>query len=101
VNVAGTVSATILVVALALVALIAPFQYVFLESELLIAILYAMSLNLLMGVGGMLSLGHSAYYAIAAYASSLLLTRLGWPMGWAMVAGPPLGVALVRSPSLS
>jgi branched-chain amino acid transport system permease protein len=93
VNVAGTVSATILVVALALVALIAPFQYVFLESELLIAILYAMSLNLLMGVGGMLSLGHSAYYAIAAYASSLLLTRLGWPMGWAMVAGPPLAAA--------
>ena len=92
-NVAGTVSATILVVALAFVALIAPFQYVFLESELLIAILYAMSLNLLMGVGGMLSLGHSAYYAIAAYASSLLLTRLGWPMGWAMVAGPPLAAA--------
>ncbi len=92
-NVASTVSATVVGAALVLVALIAPFQYVFLESELLIAVLYAMSLNLLMGSAGMLSLGHSAYYAIASYASSLLLTRLGWPMGLAMIAGPPLAAA--------
>lgn len=92
-NVTNTVSVIVLGAVLVLVALIAPFQYVFLESELLIAVLYAMSLNLLMGVGGMLSLGHSAYYAIASYASSLLLTRLGWPMGWAMIAGPPIAAA--------
>lgn len=92
-NIASTVSATVVGAVLVLAALIAPFQYVFLESELLIAVLYAMSLNLLMGSGGMLSLGHSAYYAIASYASSLLLTRLDWPMGWAMIAGPPLAAA--------
>ena len=97
-------SAIALGAALVFAALLAPFQYVFLESELLIAILYAMSLNLLMGAGGMLSLGHSAYYALASYASSLLLTQLGWPMAWAMTAGPPLaavgallfGVFIVR-----
>lgn len=92
-NIAGAVSAIALGAVLVFAALFAPFQYVFLESELLIAILYAMSLNLLMGAGGMLSLGHSAYYAVASYASSLLLTQLGWPMAWAMIAGPPLAAA--------
>src|SRR5919112_5037394 len=52
--------------------LLLPIRWVFLGSELLIAILYASSLNLLMGYGGMLSFGHSAYYAVAAYASGLL-----------------------------
>lgn len=66
----------------------APIRWVFLGSELLIAILYASSLNLLMGYGGMLSFGHSAYYALAAYASGLLLVRLSWSMEAAMLAGP-------------
>lgn len=65
-----------------------PLHYVFLGSELLIAILFASSLNLLMGYGGMLSFGHSAYYAIAAYTSALLLIRYNWPFELAMLMGP-------------
>ena len=65
-----------------------PIHYVFLGSELLIAILFASSLNLLMGYGGMLSFGHAAYYALAAYTSGLLLVRLSWPMEAAMLMGP-------------
>ncbi|HEY8580501.1 MAG TPA: branched-chain amino acid ABC transporter permease [Beijerinckiaceae bacterium] len=65
-----------------------PIRWVFLGSELMIAILYASSLNLLMGYGGMLSFGHSAYYALGAYASGLLLVRLSWSMEAAMLAGP-------------
>lgn len=65
-----------------------PVHYVFLGSELLIAILFASSLNLLMGYGGMLSFGHAAYYALAAYTSGLLLVRLSWPMEAAMLMGP-------------
>jgi branched-chain amino acid transport system permease protein len=82
--------AVVLAIVAALVAMgvLAPLRYVFLGSEILIAILYASSLNLLMGYGGMLSFGHSAYYALGAYASGLLLTRLGWPMEAAMLAGP-------------
>src|SRR5262245_731689 len=64
---------------LAVLSQLLPIHYVFLGSELLIAILFASSLNLLMGYGGMLSFGHAAYYALAAYTSALLLVRLSWP----------------------
>jgi branched-chain amino acid transport system permease protein len=70
------------------IVLLAPIRYVFLASELLIGILYATSLNLLMGFGGMLSLGHAAYYALGAYASGLLLTQYSWSMAPAMLVGP-------------
>jgi branched-chain amino acid transport system permease protein len=36
----------------------------------------------------MLSFGHAAYYALAAYTSGLLLIRLDWPAELAMAAGP-------------
>lgn len=74
--------------ALATLSRFLPVHHVFLGSELLIAILFASSLNLLMGYGGMLSFGHSAYYAIAAYTSALLLIRLNWPFEFAMLMGP-------------
>jgi branched-chain amino acid transport system permease protein len=38
----------------------------------------AMSLNLLLGYTGQLSLGHAAFFGIGAYTSSLLALRLGW-----------------------
>lgn len=38
----------------------------------------AMSLNLLIGYGGLLQVAHAAYYGIGAYASALLWTKLGW-----------------------
>ena len=65
-----------------------PVRWVYLGSELLIAILFASSLNLLMGYGGLLSFGHAAYYALAAYASGLLFVRLSWSMELSMLAGP-------------
>ena len=65
-----------------------PVRWIYLGSELLIAILFASSLNLLMGYGGLLSFGHAAYYALAAYTSGLLLVRLSVRMELAMLAGP-------------
>ena len=43
-----------------------------------IYIIIAMSLNLLMGYGGLLQLAQAAYYGIGAYATSLLMVKLGW-----------------------
>src|SRR3989304_4499873 len=37
-----------------------------------------MSLNLLIGYGGLLQVAHAAYYGIGAYAAALLWTKLGW-----------------------
>jgi branched-chain amino acid transport system permease protein len=86
--------ATVLVclAVLAAVAMMAPVRYVFLATELAIAILYATSLNLLMGFGGMLSLGHAAYYALGSYAAALAFVKFGWPMAAAMALGPLVAV---------
>ena len=42
----------------------------------------ALSLNLLLGYTGQLSLGHAAFFGIGAYTSALLALRLHWP-AWA------------------
>lgn len=83
-----TTGLVLLLAALGIGGFILPIRWVFLGSELLIAILYATSLNLLMGYGGMLSLGHAAYYSLAAYGSALLFVRLSWSMELAILAGP-------------
>lgn len=43
-----------------------------------IYIIIAMSLNLLMGYGGLLQIAHAAYYGIGAYVTALLMVKLGW-----------------------
>lgn len=60
----------------------------------------ALSLNLLLGYTGQLSLGHAAFFGIGAYTSALLALRLGWP-AWAgflaaVVAAAAAGYAVGR-----
>ena len=50
----------------------------------------AMSLNLLLGYTGQLSLGHAAFFGIGAYTSALLTLKLEWSF-W---VGLPAGAAL-------
>ncbi len=38
----------------------------------------AMSLNLLLGYTGQISIGHSAFYGIGAYTTGILVSRYGW-----------------------
>jgi branched-chain amino acid transport system permease protein len=59
--------------------------YVNLASQILIAAIFALSLNLLVGFGGMTSLGHASYLGVAAYASALLTTKFGYGHGAAAV----------------
>lgn len=56
--------------------------------EILSFALAAFSLNFLIGVGGIVSFGHAAYFGLGAYASGLLVTRLGVPMEPALIAAP-------------
>jgi len=65
--------------------------------EVLCFALAAFSLNLLIGVGGIVSFGHAAYFGLGAYAAGLIVTKLGLPMLPALLAGPliaALGAAL-------
>jgi branched-chain amino acid transport system permease protein len=65
--------------------------------EVLTFALAAFSLNFLIGVGGIVSFGHAAYFGLGAYAAGLLVTKLGLPMEPALLAAPliaGLGAAL-------
>jgi branched-chain amino acid transport system permease protein len=50
--------------------------------------LFAASLHLLMGLGGMVSFGHAAYFGLGAYGAALLLKWAGWPMPLAFLVAP-------------
>ncbi len=52
-----------------------------------IFLLYAMSMDLLLGGAGMLSLGQGAFLGIGAYASGLCVSELGWAPILALLVG--------------
>jgi branched-chain amino acid transport system permease protein len=66
-------------------------------TDLLIFTLFALSLNLVVGYGGMLSMGHAAFFATGGYTAGLLVTHFGVAMLPALLAGPIVAavVALV------
>jgi len=73
---------------LILIPFIAPKFYLDLSTQILIFILFSVAYNICMGNGGMLSLGHGAFYGIGAYAFALLLKKTGAPMTVAFIAAP-------------
>src|SRR4030095_14362770 len=58
-----------------------------LATDILIAALFAASLQFLLGTGGMTSFGHAAYFGVGAYASALAV-KAGWPMAVALGCAP-------------
>ncbi len=67
-------------IALALAPLLSDAYTVVLLRDVLIFALFAVSLHLLLGPGGMVSFGHAAYFGLGAYAAGLCALRLGWPV---------------------
>ncbi len=61
-------------------------------AEILIFILFAASLHFLMGVGGLNSFGHAAFFGLGAYGAALATKTLGLPMPAAMLVGALLGL---------
>ncbi len=61
--------------------------YLGLVIKMVIFALFAMSLDLLLGYTGLASLGHAAYFGVAAYATGLAAVRLGWNAWFALPAG--------------
>ncbi len=59
--------------------------YINLASQILIAGIFALSLNLLVGFGGMTSLGHASYLGVGAYISALLTSKYGLSHGPAAI----------------
>src|SRR5205823_14281309 len=74
----------------ALVALppLLPTFHVWVLVEILAFALFAASLQLLMGTGGMVSFGHAATFGLGAYGAALLVTWTKAPMLLAFAAAP-------------
>ncbi len=63
----------------------------------------ALGLNLLMGYAGQISLGHAAFYGLAAYTTGILTATYRWPVPAGVAAGVALVVAvayLIGRPTL-
>jgi branched-chain amino acid transport system permease protein len=88
-------AAIILAGVLALLALpyVLSTYYLGLVIQMMIFALFAMSLDLLIGYTGMASLGHAAYFGVAAYTTGLVALRLGWNVWFALPAGLLLAAA--------
>lgn len=67
----------VLGLALAGLPLVGGDYHVNLASQIFIAAIFASSLNLLVGYGGLVSLGHASWIGLAAYTSAWLYLRLG------------------------
>ena len=67
-----------LVLLIAFPAFAGSVYYVNLASQVLIAAMMALSLNLLVGYAGLTSLGHAGFLGLSAYGSAWLVTHLGW-----------------------
>jgi branched-chain amino acid transport system permease protein len=53
-------------------------DYLFLGTQVLILILFALSLDLILGYAGIVTLGHAAYFGLGAYVAGMLSAHLGW-----------------------
>jgi branched-chain amino acid transport system permease protein len=81
--------------------------YVNMASQVLIYALFALSLNMLLGFGGMVSLGHAAYLGIAGYAC-ILATLAGYnqlaaaifAVALSTAAAGLFGILSLRAPGL-
>ncbi|MBL8671068.1 MAG: ABC transporter permease [Alphaproteobacteria bacterium] len=73
---------------LALLPLAADAYTLVLLIDVYTAALFAVSLHLLMGPGGVVSFGHAAYFGLGAYGAALLFKHLALPMEAALALSP-------------
>ena len=69
----------VLMVALFTLPLISTNYYLYLFNLIMVHAILAVGLNILVGSTGQISLGHAGFFAIGAYATVLLMTKLGVP----------------------
>lgn len=69
-------------------------DHLVLASQILVAAIFALSLDLLVGYGGMISLGHAAFFGIGAYAAGLIAQQ-GWSEPISGLAAATLLAALI------
>lgn len=93
-NGAARAFGAVALVLLILAPLLVPDHLVLTLTDLVIFAVFAASLHLLMGPGGIISFGHAAYFGLGAYGAALAVKWLGASMEPALVLAPLMaGVA--------
>ena len=62
--------------------------WIWVTTEMIIMALFATSLNLILGFGGMVSFGHAAFFGVGAYTVALLMKKAGVSLLLALIAAP-------------
>jgi branched-chain amino acid transport system permease protein len=62
--------------------------WIWVATEMIIMALFATSLNLILGFGGMVSFGHAAFFGVGAYTVALLMKKAGVSLLFALIAAP-------------
>jgi branched-chain amino acid transport system ATP-binding protein len=88
----------LIVVALVTIFIAPNTYYLYILGTIAITTLVGVGLNILTGLSGQVSIGHAGFFAIGAYAGSLLMTKLQWNF-WlataiAIMAAAGTGIAL-------
>lgn len=71
-----------------------PRYYVYLLSLIAVAGLLALSLNLVLGFGGMYQFHHAVFYGVGAYTCALMFTKTDLPAWLCFLSGPVLAAFL-------
>ncbi|WP_157018894.1 branched-chain amino acid ABC transporter permease [Mesorhizobium xinjiangense] len=67
--------------------------YLMLASQIAVAALFAISVDLILGYAGIVTLGHAMFFGIGAYTAGLLSAKAGWgePISGLLIAGAMAG----------
>ena len=69
-------------------------NYMILGTQIIIMIIFALSLDLILGYAGIVTLGHAAYFGVGAYATGMLSAHMGWnePISGLFIGGAAAGI---------
>jgi branched-chain amino acid transport system permease protein len=87
-------------VALAVLPLILSDFWIFIAIEVIAFSLYAVSFNVLLGYGGMLSFGHAAFFGVGGYAAAVLFKKAGLPPSLAFALLPLVAMGAAAASAL-
>jgi len=78
----------LLLVALAAIPFVADPFFTILATDVIVFCLFAASLHFILGLGGLVSFGHAAYFGGGAYVAALLVSHANAPMELAFLLAP-------------
>ena len=81
-------SIAVIIIVLLVLPSVIPRFYTYLLAVIFVTALLAMSLNMVVGHGGLFQFHHGAFYGVGAYTFALIITKTSLPAWVAFVAGP-------------